>query len=95
MGIFLPTLMWAIFLGIITTNEVMPHKLVRVIRFDFDLPPQKGKVFFEAYNIINKKSSDQLQKKLNMHEGKHSERSAANNELYVPEKLNGSGYFES
>ena len=40
----------------------------------------------EAYNIINKKASDQLQKNLNMHEGKHSERSAANNELYVPEK---------
>ena len=36
----------------------------------------------EAYNITNKKASDQLQKKLNMHEGKHSERSAANNEMY-------------
>ena len=40
----------------------------------------------EAYNITNKNASDQLQKKLNIHEGKHSERSAANNELYVPEK---------
>ena len=40
----------------------------------------------EAYNITNKNASDQLQKKLNMHEGKHSERSAANNDLYVPEK---------
>ena len=39
----------------------------------------------EAYNITNKKASDQLQKKF-MHEGKHSERSAANNEMYVPEK---------
>jgi hypothetical protein len=39
----------------------------------------------EAYNITNKNASDQLQKKLNMHEGKHSERSAANNDLYVPE----------
>ena len=36
----------------------------------------------EAYNITNKKASDQLQKKF-MHEGKHSERSAANNEMYV------------
>ena len=26
-----------------------------------------------------------LQKKLNMHEGKHSERGVANNEMYVPE----------
>ena len=33
----------------------------------------------------HKKASDQLQKKFNMHEGKHSERSAANNEMYVPE----------
>ena len=40
----------------------------------------------EAYNITNKKASDRLQKKFNMHEGKHSERSAANNEMYVPEK---------
>ena len=40
----------------------------------------------EAYNIINKKASDQLQKKLNMHEGKQSEKSAANNKMYVPEK---------
>ena len=39
----------------------------------------------EAYNITNKKASDQLQKKF-MHEGKHSERSAANNEMYIPEK---------
>ena len=39
----------------------------------------------EAYNITNKNDSDRLQKKLNIHEGKHSERSAANNELYVPE----------
>ena len=35
--------------------------------------------------ITNKKASDQLQKKF-MHEGKHSERSAANNEMYIPEK---------
>ena len=40
----------------------------------------------EAYNITNKTASEQLQKKWNMHEGRHSERSAANNELYVPEK---------
>ena len=39
----------------------------------------------EAFNITNKKASDQLQKKF-MHEGKHSERSAANNEMYIPEK---------
>ena len=39
----------------------------------------------EAYNITNKSASDQLQKKLNKHEGKHSERSAANNDMYVPE----------
>ena len=32
----------------------------------------------------HEKASDQLQKKFNMHEGKHSERSAANNEN-VPE----------
>lgn len=38
----------------------------------------------EAYNITNKKASDQLQKKF-MHEGKHSKRSAANNEMDVPE----------
>ena len=40
----------------------------------------------EVYNIINRKASDQLQGKLIKHEGKHSERSAANNDLYVPEK---------
>ena len=40
----------------------------------------------EAFNITNKNASDQLQMQLNMHEGKHSERSAANSELYVPEK---------
>ena len=40
----------------------------------------------EVYNIINRKASDQLQRKLNKHDGKHSERSAANNDLYVPEK---------
>ena len=40
----------------------------------------------EAYNITNKKVSEQLQKKFNMHEGKHSERCAANNQMYVPEK---------
>ena len=39
----------------------------------------------EAYNITNKSASEQLQKKLNKHEGKHSERSAANNDMYVPE----------
>ena len=39
----------------------------------------------EAYSITNKKASDQLQKKF-MHEGKHSGRSAASNEMYVPEK---------
>ena len=40
----------------------------------------------EVYNIINRKASDQLlQRKLNKHDGKHSERSAANNDLYVPE----------
>ena len=52
----------------------------------------------EAYNITNKNASDQLQKKLNMHEGKHSERSAANNELYLPEnppkKCTGISYIE-
>ena len=45
MGICLPVLMWATFLGIISTNEALPHKLVRVTRFDFDLPPKKGEVF--------------------------------------------------
>ena len=40
----------------------------------------------EAYNIITKNASDQLQKKLKMHKGKHSERCAANNDLFVPEK---------
>ena len=40
----------------------------------------------EAYKITNKIASEQLQKKLNMHEGKHSERSAAKNYLYLPEK---------
>ena len=40
----------------------------------------------EAYNITNRTASEQLQKKLSRHEGKHSERSAANNELYVPKK---------
>ena len=40
----------------------------------------------EAYNITKKNASDHLQKKLKMHEGKHSERCAANNDLFVPEK---------
>ena len=40
----------------------------------------------EAYNITTKNTSDQLQKKLKMHEGIHSERCAANNDLFVPEK---------
>ena len=40
----------------------------------------------ETYNIINRKASDQLQRKLNKHDGKHSEGSAANNDLYVPKK---------
>ena len=39
----------------------------------------------EAYNITTKNTSDQLQKKLKMHEGIHSERCAANNDLFVPE----------
>ena len=39
----------------------------------------------EAYNITRNKSSDQLHQKF-MHEGKHSERSAAKNYLYLPEK---------
>ena len=39
----------------------------------------------KVYNIINRKDSDQLQRKLNKHDGKHSERSAANNDLYVPQ----------
>ena len=39
----------------------------------------------EAYNIITKNASDQLQKKLKMHKGKHSERCAAINDLFVPE----------
>ena len=34
----------------------------------------------EVYNITNRKDSDQLQRKLNKHDGKHSERSAKNNE---------------
>ena len=38
----------------------------------------------EAYNIINRTSSEQLQGKLSRHDGKHSERNNANNELYVP-----------
>ena len=40
----------------------------------------------EAYNIINRTSSEQLQGKLSRHDGKHSERNNANNELYVPKK---------
>ena len=40
----------------------------------------------EAYNITNRTSSEQLQEKLIRHEGRHSERSAANNELYVPKE---------
>ena len=42
-------------------------------------------IWFHLYNITNENASDQLQKKLNMHEGKHSERIAANNDMYVPE----------
>ena len=38
----------------------------------------------EAYNITRNKSSDQLHQKF-MHEGKHLERGAAKNYLYVPE----------
>ena len=34
----------------------------------------------EAYNIINRTASEQLQKKLSKHEGKHLKRNAANNE---------------
>ena len=40
----------------------------------------------ETYNIANKTASEQLQRKFKKHEGKHSERSTAKNELYVPEK---------
>ena len=40
----------------------------------------------EAYNVTNRTSSEQLQEKLIRHEGRHSERSAANNELYVPKE---------
>ena len=40
----------------------------------------------EAYNITEKNASDQLQNKLKTHEGKHSERCAAKNDLFVPEK---------
>ena len=40
----------------------------------------------EAYNITNKTASEKLQKKLNMHEGRHSEQSAANKGRYVPEE---------
>ena len=51
----------------------------------------------EAYNITTKNASDQLQKKLKMHEGKHSERCAASNNLFVPEnprkKCTGFSYF--
>ena len=51
----------------------------------------------EAYNITKKTASEQLQKKLNMHEGKHSERGAANNKMFVPEnpriKCTGFSYF--
>ena len=51
----------------------------------------------EAYNITNRNPLDQLQKKMNMHERKHSERSAANNELYVlenpPKKCKGFSYI--
>ena len=37
--------MWATFLGNISTNEALPQKLVRITRFDFDLPTKKGEVF--------------------------------------------------
>ena len=40
----------------------------------------------EAYNITNRTSSEHLQEKLIRHEGRHSERSEANNELYVPKE---------
>ena len=40
----------------------------------------------EAYNITEKNASDKLQIKLKTHEGKHSERCAAKNDLFVPEK---------
>ena len=45
MGICLQVLIWATFLGIISTNEALPPKLVQVTRFDFELPPKKGEVF--------------------------------------------------
>ena len=40
----------------------------------------------EVFNITNRTASEQLQNKLIRHEGRHSDRSAANNELYVPKK---------
>ena len=40
----------------------------------------------EAYNIANRTSSEQPQEKLIRHEGRISERSAANNKLYVPKE---------
>ena len=41
----------------------------------------------EAYNITNITASEELQKKLNMHERKQSERNTAKDKLYVPKKL--------
>ena len=48
----------------------------------------------EAFNITNRTASEQLQNKLIRHEGRHSERSAANNELYVPKepRINCTGF---
>ena len=40
----------------------------------------------EAYNITYRTATEQLQRKLIGHEGRHSQRSAANNELYVPKE---------
>ena len=48
----------------------------------------------EAFNITNRTASEQLQNKLIKHEGRHSERSVANNELYVPKepRINCTGF---
>ena len=48
----------------------------------------------EVFNITNRTACEQLQNKLIRHEGRHSERSAANNELYVAKepRINCTGF---
>jgi hypothetical protein len=74
-----------VILGLNQADHVNMSKVRDKIRMFSVIQMEVYHTVMEAYNKPKKKASDQLQKKLNMHEGKHSERSAANNELYVPE----------